>query len=45
VLEEARADARLLMESDPRLARPEHARLRRMVMARYGQVLELSDVG
>jgi hypothetical protein len=27
------------------LARPEHALLRRMVLNRYGRVLELGDVG
>jgi ATP-dependent DNA helicase RecG len=44
-LEEARRDAKLLVEADPGLARPEHAKLRRQMLARYGQVLELGDVG
>ena len=45
VLEEARRDAQQLVEADPGLAKPEHERLRRMVLVRYGQVLELGDVG
>lgn len=45
VLDEARRDARALVEADPGLARPEHARLRRQVLARYGKALELGDVG
>jgi ATP-dependent DNA helicase RecG len=45
LLEEARRDARAFVESDPRLEKPEHALLRRQVIARYGAVLELGDVG
>ena len=45
VLEEARRDAIALVAQDPGLARPEHARLRRMVLARYGRALDLADVG
>ena len=45
ILEEARRDAQTLTAADPGLARPEHARLRRMMLARYGRVLELGDVG
>lgn len=45
VLEEARQDAIALVAQDPGLARPEHARLRRMVLARYGRALDLADVG
>jgi ATP-dependent DNA helicase RecG len=45
LLEEARRDARQLIETDPGLSQPDHARLRRMVLARYGQVLDLGDVG
>jgi ATP-dependent DNA helicase RecG len=45
VLEEARRDAQQLVEGDPGLSKPEHERLRRMVLVRYGQVLELGDVG
>ncbi len=45
VLEEARADARAMVAADPRLARPELASLRRMVLVRYGKSLDLGDVG
>jgi ATP-dependent DNA helicase RecG len=45
VLDEARADAQALVAADPGLSEAEHARLRRMVLARYGQVLDLGDVG
>jgi len=45
VVEEARRDAHALVAADPGLARPAHARLRRMMRSRYGQVLELGDVG
>ena len=31
--------------TDPGLALPDHARLRRMMLGRYGQALELGDVG
>lgn len=45
VLEEARRDAQQLVAQDPGLARPEHARLRRQMLVRYGRALELGDVG
>ncbi len=45
LLEEARTDAAMLLEEDAALAKTEHARLRRMVLKRYGRVLELGDVG
>jgi len=45
VLEEARRDAQRLVADDPGLSKPDHARLRRMVLVRYGQVLDLGDVG
>jgi ATP-dependent DNA helicase RecG len=45
LLDEARRDARHLIEQDPDLAAPEYERLRRMMLSRYGQVLELGDVG
>ncbi len=45
VLEEARRDAQTLVASDPGLSHPENARLRRMALVRYGQVLDLGDVG
>ena len=44
-LEETRQDARALVESDPGLALPEHALLRRMALVRYGKSLDLGDVG
>jgi ATP-dependent DNA helicase RecG len=45
VLDEARRDAREMVAADPDLTKPEHARLRKMVLVRYGQVLDLGDVG
>jgi ATP-dependent DNA helicase RecG len=45
VLEEARKCAQQLFAADPGLAQPEHARLRRQMLTRYGDALELGDVG
>jgi ATP-dependent DNA helicase RecG len=45
ILEEARRDARALVAADPGLSQGEHAKLRRMALVRYGQVLDLGDVG
>ncbi len=45
VVEEARRDAQALVAADPGLAQPQHARLRRLMLTRYGQALELGDVG
>ena len=45
VLEEARRDAQATPGRRPRLAAPEHNKLRRMALVRYGQMLELGDVG
>ena len=45
ILDEARRDAQALVAADPGLSQPDHARLRRLVLTRYGQVLELADVG
>lgn len=45
VVEEARAAAQDLINQDPDLLRPEYARLRRMVLHRYGEALDLGDVG
>ncbi len=45
ILVEARADATALVRDDPGLARPEHEKLRRQMLARYGGVLALGDVG
>ncbi|MEN6557742.1 MAG: ATP-dependent DNA helicase RecG [Thermoguttaceae bacterium] len=45
LLEEARRDAQSLVAADPGLAAEEHAKLRRMMLVRYGKSLELGDVG
>jgi ATP-dependent DNA helicase RecG len=45
LLDLARADAREVVEIDPGLHRPEHAGLKAAVLARYGQSLELAEVG
>jgi ATP-dependent DNA helicase RecG len=45
ILEEARREAQALFASDPGLKQPEHARLRRQMLVRYGNALELGDVG
>ncbi|MCU0979700.1 MAG: ATP-dependent DNA helicase RecG [Pirellulaceae bacterium] len=44
-LTEARRDAQTLVGDGMLLARPEFARLRQMAARRYGQALELADVG
>jgi ATP-dependent DNA helicase RecG len=45
IVEEARRDAQALLAADPELHAPAFARLRRMVLVRYGEALELGDVG
>ena len=45
ILEEARTDATAIIATDPQLAQGEHALLRQRVLARYGQTLDLGDVG
>lgn len=45
VVEQARTDAMLLIQGSPQLAQPELGQLRRMVLVRYGETLELGDVG
>jgi ATP-dependent DNA helicase RecG len=45
VVEEARVAAGKFIESDPELANSAFARLRRMVFHRYGEALDLGDVG
>lgn len=45
VVEEARRDAQQMVDADPGLASPSHARLRRMMLVRYGKALDLGDVG
>ncbi len=45
LLQTARADAFALVAEDPGLARPDHVLLRQAVLNRYGQKLDLSQVG
>ena len=45
VLEEARPAAQDLIAADPELSNPAYARLKRMVLVRYGEALDLGDVG
>ena len=45
ILEEARQDARRMLRQDPGLQNPQLATLRRRVLIRYGDVLDLGDVG
>jgi len=45
VLLEARSDAMELVRLDPGLSQPEHAKLRKQMLNRYGAVLNLGDVG
>jgi len=41
---ECRQDAKAIIERDPGLSLPEYERLRKMVLTRYGKVLDLGDV-
>lgn len=45
VLQRARALASQIVASDPELVQPEHALLKRQVVAKHGAALEISDVG
>ena len=45
LLEEARCDAHAMVTADPGLSSDVHAKLRRMMIVRYGKALELGDVG
>lgn len=45
ILQRARRDAREIIQHDPGLANPAWHRLRKMVLHRYGNSLELADVG
>jgi len=45
ILEEARREADKLFAADPGLKQPDHQRLRRQMLIRYGNALDLSDVG
>lgn len=44
-LDEARQAAQALIANDPGLADPAYERIRRMMLQRYGRVLDLGDVG
>jgi len=45
LLEEARREAQLLVAADPGLQHADHQKLRHQMLARYGQSLDLGDVG
>ncbi len=45
LLAEARRAAQALVDADPGLSHPDHAKLRRQMLTRYGKALELGDVG
>ncbi|GIW79967.1 MAG: ATP-dependent DNA helicase RecG [Gemmatales bacterium] len=45
LLQWAREDALALVRDDPGLRKPEHALLRRAVIERYGQTLDLAEIG
>lgn len=45
LLEQARADAILLVSDDPGLKKPEHALLRQAVLEKYGKTLDLAGIG
>ena len=45
ILKSTQRDARQIVEKDPELTAPEYQRLRQLVFARYGNALDLSDVG
>ena len=45
ILQQAFADARILIHRSPNLEGDEFDRLRKLVFARYGKSLEISDVG
>lgn len=45
VVGQARTDAQSLLLHDPQLTSADYSKLKKMVLTRYGKVLELSDVG
>jgi ATP-dependent DNA helicase RecG len=45
ILEQAHHEAASVVEADPCLDRPEHALLRKQVVAQYGQSIVLADIG
>ncbi|MDO5579504.1 MAG: ATP-dependent DNA helicase RecG [Planctomycetia bacterium] len=45
ILQETRKDALDLVRSDPGLSEPDHAKLRKQLLLRYGKLLDIGDVG
>ncbi len=45
ILLEARKDALALVKDDPGLCQPEHEKLRKQLLSRYGKLLDFGDVG
>ncbi len=45
LLQDARNDARMVIDGDPALREDPFSKLRQMIISRYGSALELSDVG
>ncbi len=45
LLDEARRESQLLVAADPGLKHADHAKLRRQMLIRYGEALDISDVG
>jgi ATP-dependent DNA helicase RecG len=45
LLDQARTDALELVAADPGLKKPEHVLLRRTVLERYGETLDLAEIG
>jgi len=45
LLVEARRDAQALVSADPGMAEENNAKLRAMMLRRYGKALDLGDVG
>ena len=45
LLQDARNDARKVIDGDPALREDPFSKLRQMIISRYGNALELSDVG
>ena len=45
LLGQIRETASMIIHADPELGQPEHARLRQLVISRYGAALQLGNVG
>ena len=45
LLQKARAHAKEIIDQDPTMVADEFERLRLMILSRYGEALEISDVG